>query len=218
VLGICNGFQILCEAGLLPGALIRNRGLSFICRWLHVRVENAVSGLPAGQILGVLTDGARDRMRRAGSEGRREGVKMAQELLAELRKELGLSYIFISHDLSTVRSICDDIMVLYAGRKVEAGKGSALGQSPLHPYSDLLISSIPELRTGWLDGLTRNGGEFEANSLMSGTECCPFVSRCPIRRLGTCDKAAPPLRRLSKGSHILCHIEERELVDLGVGA
>ncbi len=53
VLGVCNGFQILCEAGLLPGALIRNRGLSFICRWLHVRVENAVPGLPAGQVLGV---------------------------------------------------------------------------------------------------------------------------------------------------------------------
>jgi phosphoribosylformylglycinamidine synthase I len=53
VLGICNGFQILCEAGLLPGALIRNRGLSFICRWLHVRVENAVPGLPAGEVLGV---------------------------------------------------------------------------------------------------------------------------------------------------------------------
>ncbi len=53
VLGICNGFQILCEAGLLPGALIRNRGLSFICRWVNVRVENAVPGLPAGEILGV---------------------------------------------------------------------------------------------------------------------------------------------------------------------
>lgn len=53
VLGICNGFQILCEAGLLPGALIRNRGLSFICRWLNVRVEKAVPGLPAGEVLGV---------------------------------------------------------------------------------------------------------------------------------------------------------------------
>jgi len=47
VLGICNGFQILCEAGLLPGALIRNRGLSFICRWIHVRTEDT-SGLSRG--------------------------------------------------------------------------------------------------------------------------------------------------------------------------
>ena len=53
VLGICNGFQILCEAGLLPGALIRNRGLSFICRWVNVRVEGAAPGLSAGQVLGI---------------------------------------------------------------------------------------------------------------------------------------------------------------------
>jgi phosphoribosylformylglycinamidine synthase subunit PurQ / glutaminase len=47
VLGVCNGFQVLCEAGLLPGALIRNRGLSFVCRWLHVRHETT------GEVLGV---------------------------------------------------------------------------------------------------------------------------------------------------------------------
>jgi phosphoribosylformylglycinamidine synthase subunit PurQ / glutaminase len=56
VLGICNGFQILCEAGLLPGALIRNRGLSFICRWIHVRTEDASGlsvGFPQGEVLQV---------------------------------------------------------------------------------------------------------------------------------------------------------------------
>ena len=53
VLGICNGFQILCEAGLLPGALIRNRGLSFICRWVNVRVESAAPGLRSEAVLGV---------------------------------------------------------------------------------------------------------------------------------------------------------------------
>jgi phosphoribosylformylglycinamidine synthase I len=57
VLGICNGFQILCEAGLLPGALIRNRGLRFVCRWVHVRVETTLSpitaGLVPGEVLGV---------------------------------------------------------------------------------------------------------------------------------------------------------------------
>jgi phosphoribosylformylglycinamidine synthase I len=56
VLGICNGFQILCEAGLLPGALIRNRGLAFVCRWIHVRTEGSPSdfpGLPPGEVLGL---------------------------------------------------------------------------------------------------------------------------------------------------------------------
>jgi phosphoribosylformylglycinamidine synthase subunit PurQ / glutaminase len=56
VLGICNGFQILCEAGLLPGALIRNRGLSFICRWIHIRTESGSdrgNGLLPGEVLQV---------------------------------------------------------------------------------------------------------------------------------------------------------------------
>jgi phosphoribosylformylglycinamidine synthase len=57
VVGICNGFQILCEAGLLPGALIRNRQLRFVCRWVHVRVETTLSpltgGLVPGEVLGV---------------------------------------------------------------------------------------------------------------------------------------------------------------------
>jgi phosphoribosylformylglycinamidine synthase subunit PurQ / glutaminase len=56
VLGICNGFQILCEAGLLPGALIRNRGLAFVCRWIHVRTESASGpspGFPRGEVLQV---------------------------------------------------------------------------------------------------------------------------------------------------------------------
>jgi phosphoribosylformylglycinamidine synthase I len=52
VLGICNGFQILCEAGLLPGALIRNRGLAFVCRRVHVRVETALTPVTAGLLAG----------------------------------------------------------------------------------------------------------------------------------------------------------------------
>jgi phosphoribosylformylglycinamidine synthase subunit PurQ / glutaminase len=52
VVGICNGFQILCEAGLLPGALIRNRQLRFVCRWVHIRVETTVSPLTAGLVPG----------------------------------------------------------------------------------------------------------------------------------------------------------------------
>jgi peptide/nickel transport system ATP-binding protein len=138
------------------------------------------------------------------------------ELLAELRRELGLSYIFISHDLSTVRSICDDVIVLYAGRKVEAGKGAALGQAPLHPYSDLLVSSIPELRTGWLDGLAQKGREAEIDiaGRLSRSECCPFVSRCPARIDGHCDTKPPPVRRLAKGTEILCHQSEAELIRL----
>lgn len=74
------------------------------------------------------------------------------ELLKELQHELSLSYIFISHDLSVVEAICDEIVVMYDGRKVEEITPAAL-KAPHHPYSKLLFSSVPKLDPGWLDAL-----------------------------------------------------------------
>ena len=77
------------------------------------------------------------------------------ELLKELQRELGLSYIFISHDLSVVEAICDEIVVMYAGEKVEQITPAEL-QAPAHPYSKLLFSSVPKLDPTWLDGLEQD--------------------------------------------------------------
>ncbi|WP_431324054.1 ABC transporter ATP-binding protein [Rhizobium sp. YTU87027] len=74
------------------------------------------------------------------------------ELLKELQRELELSYIFISHDLSVVESICDEIMVMYAGSKVEQLTPEKT-KAPQHPYSQLLFSSVPKLDPTWLDNL-----------------------------------------------------------------
>ncbi|HYS62695.1 MAG TPA: ABC transporter ATP-binding protein, partial [Paraburkholderia sp.] len=73
------------------------------------------------------------------------------DLLAELRRELGVSYMFISHDISTVRAICDEVIVLYAGHRVEAGQRDVLAAPPYHPYTGLLVDSVPALKPGWLD-------------------------------------------------------------------
>lgn len=73
------------------------------------------------------------------------------DLLVELRHELQMSYIFISHDISTVRTTCDDITVLYQGHKVDACERNALMTEPRHPYTEMLIDSVPELRQGWLE-------------------------------------------------------------------
>lgn len=77
------------------------------------------------------------------------------ELLKELQRELGLSYIFISHDLSVVEAICDQIMVMYNGERVEQITPDKL-KAPTHPYSKLLFSSVPKLDPTWLDGLVRD--------------------------------------------------------------
>ncbi|HEX3096083.1 MAG TPA: ABC transporter ATP-binding protein [Usitatibacter sp.] len=135
------------------------------------------------------------------------------DLLAELRRELGVSLMFISHDISTVRAVCDQVMVLYSGCKVDAGSRKALASPPFHPYADLLIASVPELRTGWLDGLPARlavespppGAEKPARGL------CTFLDRCPVRIAGVCDREPPPRRDLGGGKEILCHHTRAEL-------
>ena len=76
------------------------------------------------------------------------------ELLKELQRELGLSYVFISHDLSTVQAICDDVMVMQNGEVVETLPANKLPHGATKPYSKLLFASVPKLDTGWLDGVT----------------------------------------------------------------
>ena len=77
-------------------------------------------------------------------------------LLKELQRELDLSYIFISHDLSTVKAICDEIAVMYAGEKIEQMPPSFMGNPQSHPYSRLLHASMPKLDPNWLDKLEQD--------------------------------------------------------------
>ena len=135
------------------------------------------------------------------------------DLLAELRRELGVSLMFISHDISTVRAVCDQVVVLYSGCKVDSGSRQALAAPPFHPYADLLISSVPELRTGWLDGLPARLA-VEAPAPGAGKPApglCTFLDRCPVRIAGVCDKAPPPRRDFGAGKEVLCHHARADL-------
>ncbi|MBT9385115.1 ABC transporter ATP-binding protein [Pseudooceanicola sp. CBS1P-1] len=78
------------------------------------------------------------------------------DLLKELQRELRLSYMFISHDLSTVEAICDDVLVMYKGEVVERLPAAKMSTDATHPYSQLLVSSVPKLDTGWLSGLEQD--------------------------------------------------------------
>ena len=73
------------------------------------------------------------------------------DLMADLRRELGVSYLFISHDLHTVRSVCDEIVVMQHGRKLAQVARADFERGPHHPYYEVLARSVPELRRGWLD-------------------------------------------------------------------
>ncbi|MFM0055614.1 ABC transporter ATP-binding protein [Paraburkholderia phytofirmans] len=135
------------------------------------------------------------------------------DLLAELRRELGVSYMFISHDISTVRAICDEVIVLYAGHRVEAGQRDVLAAPPYHPYTGLLVDSVPALKPGWLDA--RRDIVATALPAMGESadiaELCSFRARCPVRIDGKCNMTPPSLKKLPSGAEILCHHPAAEL-------
>ncbi|HQS95935.1 ABC transporter ATP-binding protein [Novosphingobium sp. 17-62-19] len=132
------------------------------------------------------------------------------ELLAELRRDLGVAYLFISHDIATVKALCDEIVVLYKGTRVESGLRNTYATPPFHPYTDLLISSVPELRTDWLSGVGSQGKVPFAH-LSESPDLCRFLPRCPVAIAGRCDVFPPPFRTMTAGNAVLCHRTEAEL-------
>jgi len=130
------------------------------------------------------------------------------KLLTNLRDKTGVSFVFISHDLSTVASFADEIVVLYAGRVVEQGPTDEVLEPPFHPYTRLLISSVPEMRIGWLEDTMKK--REMAVGIAKGVEItavgCPFYNRCPLGIENTCDKLVPPDLRLENGHVISCHL------------
>lgn len=130
------------------------------------------------------------------------------ELLAELKRELGLAFLFISHDINTVRAIADDILVLYAGTAVEVGSRQGYDSDHRHPYTDLLIGSVPELRTGWLEEQGQRPAPPAIGPTLDGADLCRFLPRCALRIDGQCNQFSPPRQHLPGGNTILCHRAE----------
>ena len=135
------------------------------------------------------------------------------KLLTALRDKTGVSFVFISHDLSTVASFADEIVVLYAGRVVEQGPTDEVLTPPFHPYTRLLISSVPEMRLGWLEETMKK--REMAVGIAKGVEItavgCPFYNRCPCGIEGTCDVKNPPVLVLEGGHQISCHLSVEQL-------
>ena len=128
------------------------------------------------------------------------------DLMAELRRELGLAYVLISHDVKAVRHTCDHVVVLYAGQVVEAAAIDRLAEPSSHPYTRLLVSCVPEMRSGWLEdtapaSLARVAGERERPA-----QLCRFLQRCPVCIGGVCDRLPPPRVQLADGRQVLCHL------------
>ena len=134
-------------------------------------------------------------------------------LIDDLRRNLGIATVFISHDISRVRAFCDNLLVLYAGCAVEQAGREAFDRGEHHPYTELLLSSVPEMDPTWLDRVpTRVAAKADVSAGENGL--CPFLPRCPSAVAGVCDTAAPPLRQ--GRSEVLCHLASAQAGVAGI--
>lgn len=122
-------------------------------------------------------------------------------LLMDLQKEMGLTYIFVAHDLSVVRHICDEVAVMYAGSIVEMGDTDRLFEQPTHPYTQGLLAAVPRLDPGRRIECKLTGEVLDITKLPAG---CPFEPRCPLAS-AVCRDQLPPLHPHSSGSLVACH-------------
>lgn len=126
-------------------------------------------------------------------------------LLEDLQEEFGLTYLFISHDLSMIRHIADRVAVMYLGRIVELASSQTLYSTPLHPYTQALLSAVP-IHDPKLER-KRKGTILvgEVPSPANPPSGCNFSTRCP-RAEDRCFKNSPEWREVSKGHQVACHL------------
>ena len=117
-------------------------------------------------------------------------------LLMDLKRDLGLTMLFISHNIAVVRQVSDRIAVMYLGRIVEIGPTEEVFNNPSHPYTKLLLSSVPKMTSGSQISSAPDG---ELQSIKSAMVGCRFRSRCPVA-IATCATVDPILKQV-EGTH-----------------
>ena len=124
-------------------------------------------------------------------------------LLKDLSEALGISYLFIAHDLSVIELMSQRVAVMYLGRIVELADVKALYRAPRHPYTRALLSAVPSLNPA--SARRRLPLLGEPPSPLSPPSGCAFHPRCPDAQAGLCDREAPAFRDLGEGRSAACH-------------
>lgn len=125
-------------------------------------------------------------------------------LFMDLKEKLGLTILFISHDLNVVERICDRVVVLYLGKIVEMATAKQIYENTLHPYTKALIASKPKSHPDEVSGDDGMKGEIP-NAVEVG-EKCRFFDRCSKAKEGLCDCKVPELKEVEEGHYVACHL------------
>ncbi|MCX7845527.1 MAG: ABC transporter ATP-binding protein [Dictyoglomaceae bacterium] len=126
-------------------------------------------------------------------------------LMQDLQKELGLTYLFISHDLSVIRHICDRILVMYLGKLVEIAQNEELYNSPLHPYTQALLSAVPIPDPEVAEKRKKVILLGDVPSPVNPPSGCRFHPRCPYV-MDICSKVEPQLKEVRMKHFTACHL------------
>ena len=130
------------------------------------------------------------------------------ELMIDLQVRTNIAYLFITHDLAVVRSLAHQVGVMYGGNLCESGSVEEVFNPPFHPYTDLLISTVPEADPNQVMPSMRLDQGVLSDDRKTA---CPYASRCPWKLGSICDEQEPPWQATSESHHVRCHIPLAEL-------
>jgi peptide/nickel transport system ATP-binding protein len=131
-------------------------------------------------------------------------------LMSELRAREGVSFLYVTHDVASARYVADRVLVLYAGHLVEEGPIEDVIRSPKHPYTQLLLSAVPDPRAEL--GVSDAADVGEPPQVVDPTPGCRFRERCPLA-IDTCATVTPVLRELERGARVACHVATADAPD-----
>ena len=188
------------------------------------RVLGEVGLVPAGAMTGKfpheLSGGQRQRVGFAQALALRPKLIVADEpvsmldvsirvgvlnLMGELREQEGVSFLYITHDVASARYLADRVLVMYAGHLVEEGPAEDVLQRPKHPYTQLLVSAVPDPRAEL--GLADARDVGEPPKVVDPKPGCRFRQRCPFA-IARCETETPQLRELGDGRRVACHVAD----------
>jgi len=126
-------------------------------------------------------------------------------LMSELREREGVSFLYITHDVAGARYIADRVLVMYGGHLVEEGPTEEVIENPKHPYTQLLLSAVPDPRAPL--GVADAADVGEPPKVINPKEGCRFRKRCPLA-IATCETVTPELREIGPHRRVACHVAE----------